>query len=467
MQESVIIEQFNRELLGKLKTLYDKFVSIKASLSELPKNSPEAKKVNSEYNEAVKEYNRVSASYQITSKFTKLDQIENYQKQIQIERGKLLAEYEELKVKYNAGVKNKVSVAELNKIALRATEILKINSFYSELLSMIEKPLSLKTQVASVSEVKRKVKEVSPEISEVKPKTNTPPVDKKRPETNTHKNKYTSNPDILALHTMNRKIQGLKDMYYKMDSRSQEAKKLKIVIYKLCTQREEIATNLLGYDAANKVVMVESMEDAAFSKEDVPPAKPFQINTETFSKDFTSLVTMLGDLEFSGIDSETYKKYRTLEDRAMEKSGKTNSMTPNQSYKKCYESLLKRYHNIINTLVGDDEKLTSMGQDLLGTLRLFNIKGGYASFKTKHKYGKIGSEAISKEMYNEGVERIKTLLNTINSYGTKKIERNGGTIMVNDTEKTRAQRVAEINSKYFEIYDMILQTRKQTVVSNL
>ena len=49
----------------------------------------------------------------------------------------------------------------------------------------------------------------------------------------------------------------------------------------------------------------------------------------------------------------------------------------------------------------------------------------------------------------------------------KTIERKGGTITVNDTEKTRKQRVAEINNKYFEIYDMILQTRKQTVVSNL
>lgn len=121
----------------------------------------------------------------------------------------------------------------------------------------------------------------------------------------------------------------------------------------------------------------------------------------------------------------------------------------------------------MNALVGNDDKLVSMGQDLLGTLRLFNIKGGYASFKAKHKEGKIGSEAISKEMYNEGVDRIKTLLNAINTFGTKTIERKGGTITVNDTEKTRKQRVAEINNKYFEIYDMILQTRKQTVVSNL
>ena len=108
-----------------------------------------------------------------------------------------------------------------------------------------------------------------------------------------------------------------------------------------------------------------------------------------------------------------------------------------------------------------------MGQDLLGTLRLFNINGGYASFKAKHKDGKIGSEAISKEMYKEGIDRIKTLLNAINTYGTRVIERNGGIITVNDTEKTREQRIAEINTKYFEIYDMILQTHKQTVVSNL
>ncbi len=463
MQESVIVEQFNRDLLKKLKILYDKYVSLKSKLSSLPKDSAEAKKVNSEYKDVVSEYNKLSAFHQVTSKFTSLEQLEQYKKQIQSERSKLLAEYEELKVKYNNGVKNKISTAELNKIALRATEILKINSYYNELLSMMDKSLSLKSQVVS-STVKNKMKSV-PKKEETKTVVHT--TEKKSEPVKTAKKNYASDPDILALHTMNRKIQGLKDMYYKKDAKTQEAKKIKMLIYKLCVEREEMLTKLLGYDAANKIIMIESMEDVAFSKEDVPPSKPFQINTKTFSKDFTSLVAMLGDMEFSGLDSETYKKYRTFEDSIFKKNGKTNSSTPNQSYKKCYENLLRRYHNILNTLVGDDDKLVSMGQDLLGTLRLFNIKGGYASFKAKHKEGKIGSEAISKEMYSEGVDRIKTLLNAINTFGTKTIERKGGTITVNDTEKTREQRVAEINSKYFEIYDMILQTRKQTVVSNL
>ena len=463
MQESVIVEQFNRDLLKKLKILYDKYVSLKSKLSSLPKDSAEAKKVNSEYKDVVSEYNKLSAFHQVTSKFTSLEQLEQYKKQIQSERSKVLAEYEELKVKYNNGVKNKISTAELNKIALRATEILKINSYYNELLSMMDKSLSLKSQVVS-STVKNKMKSV-PKKEETKTVVHT--TEKKSEPVKTAKKNYASDPDILALHTMNRKIQGLKDMYYKKDAKTQEAKKIKMLIYKLCVEREEMLTKLLGYDAANKIIMIESMEDVAFSKEDVPPSKPFQINTKTFSKDFTSLVAMLGDMEFSGLDSETYKKYRTFEDSIFKKNGKTNSSTPNQSYKKCYENLLRRYHNILNTLVGDDDKLVSMGQDLLGTLRLFNIKGGYASFKAKHKEGKIGSEAISKEMYSEGVDRIKTLLNAINTFGTKTIERKGGTITVNDTEKTREQRVAEINSKYFEIYDMILQTRKQTVVSNL
>ena len=32
MQESVIVEQFNRDLLKKLKLLYDKYVSLKSKL---------------------------------------------------------------------------------------------------------------------------------------------------------------------------------------------------------------------------------------------------------------------------------------------------------------------------------------------------------------------------------------------------------------------------------------------------
>ena len=245
------------------------------------------------------------------------------------------------------------------------------------------------------------------------------------------------------------------------------------VVVELNSETDFVAKNSEFKDLLDKIGntilenKVESMEDATFSKEDTPLEKPFELKSSTFSSEFTTLVYMLGDLEFSGLDSETFKKYRALEDKTLQKAGKKNLLTLNQSYKKCYDSLIKRYHNILRTIVGKDDKLVSMGQDLLGTLRLFNINGGYASFKAKHKDGKIGSEAISKEMYKEGIDRIKTLLNAINTYGTRVIERNGGIIIVNDTEKTREQRIAEINTKYFEIYDMILQARKQTVVSNL
>ena len=198
MQESVIVEQFNRDLLRKLKVLYDKYTSLKSSLSKLPKDSIEAKKISSEYSEVIKEYNRFSDSYQVTSKFTKLDQIEKYQKQIRNERNKLLAEYEELKVKYNEAVKNKASIAELNKIALRATEILKINSFYNELLLMMDKPLSLKSQIISVDDVKRKVREV-PKSETSKEKTVVSSVEKPLSQTKTEKKNYASDPDILAL----------------------------------------------------------------------------------------------------------------------------------------------------------------------------------------------------------------------------------------------------------------------------
>ena len=111
----------------------------------------------------------------------------------------------------------------------RDAKILKINSFYNELLLMMDKPLSLKSQIISVDVVKRKVREV-PKSETSKQKTVISSVEKPVLQTKTAKKNYASDPDILALHTMNRKIQGLKDMYYKMDSKSQEAKKLKIVI---------------------------------------------------------------------------------------------------------------------------------------------------------------------------------------------------------------------------------------------
>ena len=60
----------------------NKYTSLKSSLSKLPKDSIEAKKISSEYSEVIKEYNRFSDSYQVTSKFTKLDQIEKYQNDI-------------------------------------------------------------------------------------------------------------------------------------------------------------------------------------------------------------------------------------------------------------------------------------------------------------------------------------------------------------------------------------------------
>lgn len=464
MLESTVIEQFNRELLGKLKVLYDRYVSLKTSLSKLPKDSKEARETKASYDDVIKAYNKYSQLHQASSKFTKLEQIEDYQKQIKEERSRLLDEYEELKAKYSEGVKSKISVSELNKIALRANEILKTNSLYNEMLSMFDKPLSMKSQITSVTETKKKIKEAPKKVEKVKTRQS----DEKKKETpKTGKKSYSSDPDVLALHTMNRKIQGLKDMYYKMDSKSQEAKKIKLLLYNLCTEREEMVTKLLGYDATNKMLSIESLEDAAFSKENTSVAQPFQVQSKSFGSDFSSLVEMLGDLEFNGLNSETFKKYVSLEDDFFKKLGRKSSLSSSRKFKKCYDSLLKRYRNILKTIAGNDKELTSMGQDLLGTLRLFNIKGGYSSFKAKHKDGKIGSEAISKEMYQEGYNKIKSLISSISSYGTKFIESKGGTITINDTEKTREQRVAEINEKYFEIYDMILESRKKTVASSL
>lgn len=450
MQDNYVVVQFKNDMYSKLSSLYSKYQYIKNELSKT-NDLDERKKIQSNLSELIREYNLFSDMYHEIAAFKTSSEVLRYIENIKLQSSNILREYEELKVKYNNGVRNKIDVESLNKIALRANEILKINSTYSVVISIYENVLA--DSMKKTSDVKKKIKDNAAKTSEKKSNFY------KKSEEKKPKKSYTGDVDVVNLHTINRKIQMLKDMYFKTDKDLPDHKKIQMLIYDLCSQREEMITKLLGYEDANNIIKIESMEDAAFSKSDTPIAKSFTLTSSGFTSEFNNLISDIGEMEFDGVNSKTFSDYK--------KKNSSLNMNDGQLYKMYYDELIRKYHNILNALVSNDKSLSSMGDDLLGTLRLFNVNGGYARFKNKHKTGKIGSEAISKEMYQEGRDRIDNLVNSISHYAIKFISKNNGRLVVVDKEKTRSQRIDEINKKYFEIYDKIIETKKRSVTSNL
>ena len=118
---------------------------------------------------------------------------------------------------------------------------------------------------------------------------------------------------------------------------------------------------------------------------------------------------------------------------------------------------------MVKSLFGNDKEISSMSKDLISCFSLFNLSGGYAAFKEKHKEGKIGSEKINPQMYREGIDRINTLLSKFSTLSEKKINQMGGKIVVSNHEKTRSQKIADLNQMYYQIYDKIVASKEVTL----
>lgn len=357
---------------------------------------------------------------------------------------KMIEEYNNLKA-------NGASVSVLNELAVKAhkikdelMELKGIAALYKKYLpNKIEKfstlsvPETVVQTVQTVLEEKEKKKVISQQSVT---KTQTATV--KRPN-------YSNNIDVVALGAVNKRISTMKEEFYKLNPRSEEAKKMRKTLYDLALKREEIVTRCVGDSGINMLGKIESMEDVTYSTTNFDVPKPRKITGEQYERELKHLLLQINDIQFNEKDSELFR------------NSVKDSENPGE-LKKYRDSLIRKYNDMIKSVYGEDSSVLSMGQDLIALFRTFNLEGGYLKFKDKHKTGMVGSEAISRNMYNDGIEEINSLISSLTKLSVMTIDKKGGSVIISNQNKTRDDKVKEIEDKYYELYAAV-NARRQVV----
>lgn len=460
MQDKETIKNINNGIVDIMMPMYNELIELRSKLSSFS-SGPEYRKVKAKFDDLKEQYSLFGKSNDMIVKFTSKEQVQRELQRIISERERLYKEFTTLKEEYALASKRGADVSELNQITNKARKISPIINCYDKLILIFNKSLgrSISSKITRVEkpiisstpkpEVKKEEKRIEPKKKEVKSVKQV--------------NEYLSDPDIKIIYDSSKKIQMLKGELFKHPQRSPKAKYLSNLIYDLCEQRESMVTKLLGPEAISKVSIIESMEDAAYSKPDVVPLKPYSVNASEFSSELSDLVNILGDLKFNELESKTYLQFRKSEEERAKQRNIPYTDTESQTYKKVYEISVRKYKNLLNAVIGNDRELSSMKDDLLVSLTAFNLTGGYSAFKKKHKNGKIGGNAISKDVYIEGLDTIKELISKLDTYSSKYIASKGGKITITDSLKTRSQMIGEVNSEYAKLFEQIESKKQETI----
>lgn len=460
MQDKETIKNINNGIVDIMMPMYNELIELRSKLSSLS-SGPEYRKVKAKFDDIKEQYLLFGKSNDMIVKFTSKEQVQRELQRIISERERLYKEFTTLKEEYALASKRGADVSELNQITNKARKISPIINCYDKLILIFNKSLgrSISSKITRVEkpiisstpkpEVKKEEKRIEPKKKEVKSVKQV--------------NEYLSDPDIKIIYDSSKKIQMLKGELFKHPQGSPKAKYLSNLIYDLCEQRESMVTKLLGPEAISKVSIIESMEDAAYSKPDVVPLKPYSVNASEFSSELSDLVNILGDLKFNELESKTYLQFRKSEEERAKQRNIPYTDTESQTYKKVYEISVRKYKNLLNAVIDNDRELSSMKDDLLVSLTAFNLTGGYSAFKKKHKNGKIGGNAISKDVYIEGLDTIKELISKLDTYSSKYIASKGGKITITDSLKTRSQMIGEVNSEYAKLFEQIESKKQETI----
>lgn len=299
--------------------------------------------------------------------------------------------------------------------------------------------------------------EIKIEISKVSKKQNIPVIIQGNQEDKTSANDVDfNNETIYKLDQLNKKILSLKEKNIGFDYNSKDAIQIRREINSLSTVREKIIYDTFGYDGVNYLRNIESLELRYASASDVRNSKPYSISHNDYISKLDELIHIIADLKFYGINS----KYISV-DANSTVSEKFNV------YKDTYTKYMSMYMNLVGSLYqnnnpiiysGNDYMITS--SDLMSYLSIYNITGGYQDFKLHHKTGKIGNEAISKEMYSEGVDNIEKFIKSFKEKSSELINSKGGNIIIRDVSPNKYNLKNELDDKITNLYRMVMEKSK-------
>lgn len=250
------------------------------------------------------------------------------------------------------------------------------------------------------------------------------------------------NPIVNALHKLTNQIISLKESLVKMDPVSKSAIEARKKINELCDKRLEIGQKLFGNDGINFIRNIESLETRYANSIDIKNNNPVVVTSDKYIADIDEMINIIGDLRFFGDESKYIDNPEKFD----------------EEYRKYYDKFI----NYINSLFGEkNPNFYSFGDysvsisDLISYLSVYNLRGGFQDFKNHHKTGKIGNEAISKDMYSNGLDKIEGFINSLKEKAMELIKNKGGKVTIGDSRVSKDDLRYEIDSKMIDLYKVI------------
>jgi hypothetical protein len=260
---------------------------------------------------------------------------------------------------------------------------------------------------------------------------------------------------IKEIDELTKQIISLKDQIAPLDPMSKEATELRKKINDLCNQRMQITYEELGYIGINYIRNLESLETRYSLHNDRNNSSSYEANAEQYATKLEELLIVIADLKFNGIKSQYVKINENMDNKEKLKT-----------YQDVYSKYMNEYFDLVQSLydtqnpkiyINGDYSVTST--DLLNYLAIYNLKGGYQTFKEHHKSGKIGNEAITKELYSSGLDKIEGFISSFKIVSKDLIKNKGGKITIQNQNITKEDMKFEIEQKMADLYKMI--TKKQ------
>ena len=302
------------------------------------------------------------------------------------------------------------------------------------------------------SEVKPQVKqEVKPEV---KPQTQkpTPKVEEKvKPEvkekgvTNNVMDQFLHNSEIIV---------SLLDRYNSLDKSTSEAKKERAKINQILDDRQNTLMANFGADVMVNLSVVESLEERMSRLPKYPNNKVMVYDSRSFNLKIRDVLSKINDFDFNGINSRYFTK----------DNSKSDGVNESKLFKE-REKLVTEYHNMIKSLYGKDkvefEGLDGVTfDDIIPMLSTCNLEGGFKTFKSSFKGRKIGSEEITKEMYEDRFKKLDLYIKLLCTINEEEINKKGGQVSVTNHQKTREDLLKEIEKEYTKMINQIKNRSK-------
>lgn len=250
------------------------------------------------------------------------------------------------------------------------------------------------------------------------------------------------NPIVNALYKLTNQIIELKEKLVKLDPMSKDAINLRKKLNEISDKRLDIANKLFGNDGINYIRSVESLETRLANCSNTGTIKSYEVDSDEYVQELEDLIYTLGDLKFYGEES----KY----------------VSDKNKYDEVYLGYYDKFMNLVNSLYGEKNPLiysyadyNITVSDLISYLGVYNFRGGYQNFKEHHKTGKIGSEAISKEMYASGLDKIAGFIDSFKNKSSDMIKSNGNKVTIKDSRETKDILKFQIDSKMIDLYKVI------------